>query len=212
MTHFSLKESDNYIKGYHGTLKQYKEAIVSGGFKPSKGQKHWLGEGIYFFRDDKRQAEVWASLEQRKHRHKSIYREKPELFQKCVICWLGTIDDEHFLNLDSRSGAEEFLEHVQDVTKALRKTGKIFEYDEWQLNHLYYKTLNSKYKVIQRTFPVPSGHDANEEIPFNSLMFLKVRVGGKKEEIIKTNLVNGCQIVVRDSSIIVTANLTSYAC
>ncbi len=35
--------------GYHGTRRDCLDAILREGFRPSIGDKHWLGDGVYFF-------------------------------------------------------------------------------------------------------------------------------------------------------------------
>jgi len=54
--------------GYHGTRQVYRDSIFQDGFLPSIGDKHWLGDGVYFFtevfhaykwRYDACQAKAW---------------------------------------------------------------------------------------------------------------------------------------------------------
>ena len=41
-----------YFTGYHGTNKESADAILNDkGFLISKGEEHWLGDGIYFYPD-----------------------------------------------------------------------------------------------------------------------------------------------------------------
>jgi hypothetical protein len=35
--------------GYHGTEQANCESILQDGFRPSSGERHWLGDGVYFF-------------------------------------------------------------------------------------------------------------------------------------------------------------------
>ena len=37
---------------YHGTHKRFSDDILRNGFKESKGDKEWLGDGIYFYLED----------------------------------------------------------------------------------------------------------------------------------------------------------------
>lgn len=46
---------------YHGTVKSKYIKIEKEGFKISKGKKHWLGDGVYFFKYSK-DAESWAEM------------------------------------------------------------------------------------------------------------------------------------------------------
>lgn len=47
------------IKAYHGTDRKYLADIKKNGFQCKKNEQHWLGNGIYFFLDEKL-AEEWA--------------------------------------------------------------------------------------------------------------------------------------------------------
>lgn len=53
------------ITVYHGTSKQDAESILKEGFNRSKGDDHWLGDGVYFFTDKlctepEQNAKEWA--------------------------------------------------------------------------------------------------------------------------------------------------------
>ena len=39
------------IEGYHNTERSNVEDILKNGFQPKFNEKHWLGQGIYFFSD-----------------------------------------------------------------------------------------------------------------------------------------------------------------
>jgi len=53
------------ITVYHGTSKQDAKSILKEGFNRSKGDHHWLGDGVYFFTDKlctepEQNAKEWA--------------------------------------------------------------------------------------------------------------------------------------------------------
>lgn len=50
----------NKIIAYHGTDEQYVNDIINNGFKYHQNEKHWLGNGIYFYLDYAL-AEWWAT-------------------------------------------------------------------------------------------------------------------------------------------------------
>ena len=39
------------LEGYHGTLSSNVTSIEQNNFNISRGDNHWLGEGVYFFED-----------------------------------------------------------------------------------------------------------------------------------------------------------------
>jgi len=48
------------ITGYHGTSSRFVEAILSEGFRSSRNEYDWLGDGVYFFQDAPDRAQEWA--------------------------------------------------------------------------------------------------------------------------------------------------------
>ena len=48
------------IIGFHGTSSENAIRIVAEGFKPSKNEYDWLGDGVYFFQDAPERAWEWA--------------------------------------------------------------------------------------------------------------------------------------------------------
>lgn len=70
MKKLSFGDDTTVMKAYHGTSLKNAESIMENGFRPSVGEKHWLGDGVYFFREDDAQAQVWA------------YHEKHNLIKK----------------------------------------------------------------------------------------------------------------------------------
>jgi hypothetical protein len=50
-----------HVHGYHGTTKQAAESILRDGFKVSRNEYDWLGDGVYFFQDAPLRAWEWAN-------------------------------------------------------------------------------------------------------------------------------------------------------
>jgi hypothetical protein len=46
--------------GFHGTSIERAERILAGGFRSSRNDYDWLGDGVYFFQDAPRRAREWA--------------------------------------------------------------------------------------------------------------------------------------------------------
>ena len=62
--------------GYHGTTRDSAKSILKTGFLFSKGNEHWLGDGVYFFvegigYEPQRAAELWA--EYRAHKQQNPF-------------------------------------------------------------------------------------------------------------------------------------------
>lgn len=97
------------IEGFHGTDENLVESITTNGFKESKGDDHWLGDGTYFFvegstgADPKGAAVKWAIVEAYdKHLKRNIYHKYAVI--KCTM----EIDDDNFLDLTTLEGMKIF--------------------------------------------------------------------------------------------------------
>ncbi|HDR7750669.1 hypothetical protein ACQVQT_16130 [Bacillus paranthracis] len=111
-------------------------------------EDHWLGQGIYFFREDLQQAFMWAKNKVKKH-HK--YRnQKPTVIETRV-----SIEESKFLNLDTRDGMEELNEFIEYL-----KSEKTFVEAEWsddlpaKIRCFVLSLLPEDIWMIQRTFNV----------------------------------------------------------
>ena len=54
-----MAEGD-HVRGYHGTNIEAATSILTEGFKLSRNQYDWLGDGVYFFQDTPARAWDWA--------------------------------------------------------------------------------------------------------------------------------------------------------
>ena len=46
---------------FHGANASDAQSILANGFRWSRGSKHWLGDGVYFFEDQYEEAMAWAN-------------------------------------------------------------------------------------------------------------------------------------------------------
>ncbi|PRO64558.1 hypothetical protein [Alkalicoccus urumqiensis] len=98
------------INGFHGTKEDYARSICeSKTFTYKNRDNHWLGQGIYFFRDDPEQAMKWA-LKGLKHGDKGV-----------VIRTKISSDFSSFLDLNTQTGIERFQQHVEEVDSVVSK-------------------------------------------------------------------------------------------
>jgi hypothetical protein len=51
----------NWVRGYHGTSVDNAQIILREGFKISRNEYDWLGDGVYFFQDAPMRAAQWAN-------------------------------------------------------------------------------------------------------------------------------------------------------
>ncbi|WP_186375526.1 hypothetical protein [Paenibacillus xylanexedens] len=165
-----------YLNLYHGTNESCSKQILESGFKlpTPKRDDHWLGEGVYFFREDEDQARIWGQN-----------RYKGEKSKAVVLEANVTINAENYLDLDSRSGLAYFKEHTDNIEHTLETNGyKLKSDNPNKMRHLACGMLPVDYKVIKRTFEGNSSFDYHE-----SLMMMKLKL-------------NGVQVCIRDVSVI----------
>lgn len=167
-----------FLTLYHGTNDICSDLICKGGFKePSKKRNdHWLGNGVYFFREDEEQAYVWG---------KSRYQYCKETRKIIVLEAYIELEARFFLNLDSRQGIEKFIGLVDEIEEQVEELGIEYETDDpAKLRHLFFGMLPDQYKAVQRTFTGKSHIDNHTLL---GLMDLRL---------------HGVQVCVRDISVI----------
>lgn len=96
----------------------------------SIGDKHYLGDGHYFYHDNV-QAEVWAKM--KVTRNKKYLGDRPAVLQ-CVV----EIDDDLVMDLDNREEQEYFFTEMKRLKHELDKNqlGIVQYCDAYLCNHL----------------------------------------------------------------------------
>ncbi|QJC53040.1 hypothetical protein HGI30_16635 [Paenibacillus albicereus] len=148
-----MQKRSSVLLLHHGTNDRSSENIRSVGFKifPETREDHWLGPGVYFFREDEEQALTWA---------RTRYKYDQDTIELHVLEMEIVVQDENFLNLDSRSGLEKLNQHLNSLGELLEQSGaKPLNLDENRLRHLVMKLLPTHIYVIKRTFPGASRFD-----------------------------------------------------
>jgi|GEM_PF-2841714 len=206
------------MRAYHGTLLSKAESILESGFRSSNGIDHWLGTGVYFFREDDTQAKFYAERDRFKLMKRGQYRKaKSPEYDGCIFEWCETLQSEEFLNLDTKDGAVFFDRHMKATKKMLLSRGYKVETALWQWNNELFNLIPPTYTVIQRTFPVPSKkHGNHSEALFNTLMFFPILKGNRdvsaEVSSTATELIHGTQVVVRNPQRIDTTKLSWMVC
>lgn len=170
---------------FHGTEEKSAENILKEGFKITRELRddHWLGEGVYFFRDDAVQAKLWA-----------ISKTKPG---QIYVVLEGNIivNEKNFLNLDTRHGMITLKNIIGSINRTLKEEniGIILDgKNDAQCRHFIFSLIPEKdFFVIQRTFNVRSNILDNE--PILTKMGLHL---------------NGIQICVRNVKVISRETIT----
>ncbi|MCK4258845.1 MAG: hypothetical protein KAX49_07695 [Halanaerobiales bacterium] len=88
--------------GYHGTFVDCVKNILDNGFIFHQRKDHWLGQGIYFYKDDLNQAKVWATVKSRNNLH---YRDKEVAVIKVIL----KVKKDKLLNLNLREDVKKIL-------------------------------------------------------------------------------------------------------
>lgn len=139
---------------FHGTNDIYSKIILGQGFIIVKNRDdHWLGNGVYFFREDEDQALTWAI---------SRYRRDPKTNEAHVLYTAMNIEGQNFLNLDTRSGMRTLLRFLARLKRKYQGI-KFKAPSAAALRHFVMEQLPNEYYVIQRTFAVNSTFDGIEE-------------------------------------------------
>lgn len=152
---------------YHGTSDVYSNEIQKYGFKIIKNRSdHWLGHGVYFYREDPDQAMTWAL-----HRYKNETEVKAAHVLHTTVCIRGT----NFLNLDTRWGMKIFSRFIEQTKEKLGGI-KFKARSPAALRHFIMEQLSDEYLVIQRTFTVDSVYDGIEELKKMELRLMGTQV------------------------------------
>ncbi|MNO83556.1 hypothetical protein D3C76_748710 [compost metagenome] len=136
---------------YHGTNEKHSRNILQNGFKIQKEKRkdHWLGTGVYFFREDMEQALVWAC---------DRYKNEKDINEAHVIKYDTDVNNENFLNLDTRGGMSKFKKHSDEFRRQTRNI-KFSSQSVDELRYLIMNLLPKEYYIVQRTFQVKSSFD-----------------------------------------------------
>lgn len=115
------------IEGFHGTSKANANAILSSGYLLSRGDDHWVGEGVYLFVDGigigQKDAKDWA-----------IYKAWDNGLKRNTYPFYGVIkstvvvEEDMLLDLTTKDGVDVFNYIVEKCHKKLADIGKSKKY------------------------------------------------------------------------------------
>jgi hypothetical protein len=147
----------NYNKVlYHGTSKTNAKNILNRGFNKSKGDRHWLGDGIYFF-EDEIHAYHWI-LEKYVKKNNNIhpYDLRKSVFKDYKILRASIkIDKNRIFDLDKTNHYIIYVSAYRKVTSEIDEHGDPVP-DGALINLLFNKMgFNEDYDIVKYTFRFP---------------------------------------------------------
>ncbi|MCD5406232.1 MAG: hypothetical protein LRZ99_00885 [Desulfotomaculum sp.] len=128
------------LLGFHGTTVANAEKILQEGrFKISADEDEWLGEGVYFFENDIKQAYYWC-VKERNYKSWAILK--------------GDIKAEIIFDLTLTDHWEEFLKILKEIEKRYkkRKDGTPRKLLNFVVLNIIYK--QKPYDVVRAVFDV----------------------------------------------------------
>jgi hypothetical protein len=142
------------IHAYHGTYSSAAQDIVKNNFTISTRDDNWLGQGVYFYREDPEQALTWAVVKIKQNNALgSLLGESAQVIKTII-----QIDENCFLNIDTRSGFFKFQDHffsVKSQIPALKVKSNGSE-GKKKIRCFVMDLLPEDIKVIQNSFHVQS--------------------------------------------------------
>ncbi|MGJ3546694.1 hypothetical protein ACR6EC_12075 [Bacillus subtilis] len=136
------------IVGFHGTsLESAQKIITEQNFTSGDIRNdHWLGQGAYFFREDPEQAKIWA-------------KNKIKGSETAVIKTIVSLDNNSFLNLDTRSGLNYFNRYIKtEVKRKILEEKAEIELttdDHSKIKHIYRCFFAMNYQQTLKQFKEP---------------------------------------------------------
>jgi hypothetical protein len=147
-------------------------------FYCSKGYRHYLGSGIYFFRDDEKEAENWAKYNIRKDKEDSIF---------VIKLILDLEEDEVFdlLKVKDRDQYIKLLKYFEERFKNEKEIPDIKKpYDGYIID--YYCSMNRKIKLVSAVFDLKNDYlNRLSEEDFTRINKHHIQVCIKRKDIIK---------------------------
>jgi len=150
---------------YHGTDSSLFKSIKSNNFTTSKGDDHWLGEGIYFFTDGistsaKKNAENWAiaaawNKTSKKHNYARF----------CIISAEIRCSEADFWDLSTENGLKEFNYAREEILKKISSKYNLASnevYRDSDLIDVVCKKMN--YMVLKSNFYIKFKKERLENI------------------------------------------------
>lgn len=186
--------SEQIVIAFHTTNKSNLQSILNNGFRPSKGRKHWLGRGVYFYKD-KYFAVQWGIIGVDK-----TIRNIEMFLEKCAIMSVDLdFTNNEVLDVNTPDGYSIFLTLKESIRQfySREECEKIYNQGDAYLIYIMEKLEKDKgIKLISNFDILCAEYDDN--------IYYKRRL--EKSDF------NGCkerQICVKNSNIISDVNMVN---
>jgi hypothetical protein len=140
---------------YHGTDKNSAKSIIAGNFEPSKGNNHWLGDGVYFYEEKFHAFKwMWYKCPKDKKKDKNHLQDKVAIIATEVNC-----DKSRVFNLDTiyhKLIFEAIYKEINTTTELLKNLKGRTCAEGVVLNYMFNKLgYDRKYDIVRALFPIP---------------------------------------------------------
>lgn len=120
------------IKGHHGTDFDSYRKIYTSNYKISKGDDHWLGDGVYFFvegiaTNTAKLAEKWAIAQSWDNDKK-----RPKYRNFAVIESVIEVEEDKFLDLTTEDGVKILSDLANFFIDTIKRSKKNSKDKEWE--------------------------------------------------------------------------------
>lgn len=112
-----MTEKDTSISGFHGTFASVADDIIDNGFTYKFSDKHWLGQGIYFY-DNFELALWWIERKVIYEKEKNNRTEEPSVINANIIA-----DKDKIINLDNPKDMDRYIDFIEGFIKEMKKNG-----------------------------------------------------------------------------------------
>lgn len=147
------------LVGYHGSeIKRANKILDNKAMIPSIGDKHWLGNGSYFYKDDF-YAFKWIK-DMFKHKYECEYKTKKELTNKYGIISIKlSIKENRIFNLENNPIHKSIMDYAYNKFSDKKEYSKRFRnvdfVDGVVINILFdILNYNKQYDLVISTFPI----------------------------------------------------------
>lgn len=173
---------------YHGTdINTGKSIVEEQLMLPSRGDHHWLGDGIYFYEDIK-YAFRWIVIRYTDNFRNLYAKDYGDIFQEYIILKADILSNRKF-DLDDVSTKLFFINVKNKIQKKSQYSKRIQDQlkengiaDGVVFNVLFDKMgYNNKYDYVSATFPIAYLYDSNSRLDY----IPELQICVKNAEIIK---------------------------
>lgn len=174
----------SYSECYHGTsYDNYKSIKNDRQFKSKNRKNHWLGQGVYFFIEDREKA-IWFVNASKSPALKGK--------RKCVIKISVEIEKDKFLNLDTEHGRNS----LEEFARALKREGVLLHLgsdrdpSSSELRCFLIDMYNGYYDIQAVKYTFTDDKISYENINTNAKSYDRIQNNGIQLNIVDQTIIN----------------------